>query len=42
MLKFKFYFFGFVNFVALVFILSALTEWKFEGILIASMFFSFF
>lgn len=42
MLLLKFYFFGFVNFVALVFILSALTEWKFEGILIASMFFSFF
>ena len=42
MLKFKFYFFGFVNFVALVFILGALTKWKFEGILLASVFFSFF
>lgn len=40
MLKFKFYFFGFVNFVALVFILGALTKWKFDGIIFASMFFS--
>ena len=42
MLKFKLYFFWFVNSVALVFILSALTKWKFDGILLASCFFSFF
>ena len=42
MLKFKLYFFWFVNSVALVFILSALTKWKFDGIIFASMVFSFF
>lgn len=41
MLKFMFYFFWFVNFVILFFILGALTKWKFEGILLASGFFSF-
>jgi len=42
MLLLKVCFFGFVNFVALVFIFSALTEWKSGVVLFASIVFDYF
>ena len=42
MLLLKVCFFGFVNFVALVFIFSALTEWKSGVVLFASIVFGYF